>query len=84
MSEKKYIDVTNYQDCKIVLHNEDEGVRIKDIPAADVKEVKHANYDDLPSRKDSFYIRQCSNCLQVGAVGNYCMWCGAKMDGGDK
>lgn len=39
MSEKKYIDVTNYQDCKIVLHNEDEGIRIKDIPAADVQEV---------------------------------------------
>ena len=35
----KYIDVSPYDDCRIVCNSEDKGIPVKDIPAADVQEA---------------------------------------------
>ena len=35
----KYIDVSPYDDCRIVCNSEDKGIPVKDIPTADVVEV---------------------------------------------
>lgn len=35
----RYVDIKPYENCKIVLHKEDEGVRCRDLPTADVEEV---------------------------------------------
>lgn len=80
----KYIDVTNYQDCKIVLHNEDEGIRIKDIPVADVEEIRHGEWRSIGLAYEcsecGFYVL---NSIFDGAVFyhkgyHYCPNCGAK------
>ena len=35
----RYVDIKPYENCKIVLHKEDEGVRCRDLPTADVGKV---------------------------------------------
>ena len=35
----RYVNIEPYDDCKIVLHKEDEGIRCRDLPTADVVEV---------------------------------------------
>ena len=71
-------------------------VTIDDIiyaPAADVVEVKHGQWDEIPNRymsisgKDGSYsghATSCSVCHEVNPNAfktNYCPNCGAKMDG---
>lgn len=70
----KYIDVTNYQDCKIVLHNEDEGIRIRDIPTVDVEPVRHGRWIPLIQRYHWADVRTVSS----GIVGFYCSLCGTE------
>ena len=82
-----YIDVEPYKDCKIVLHNEDSGVLIQDIPTADVQEMKYGKWKKaMPRRKGRNATYRCSCCGQLRSsyyndVQNweYCP-CGAKMD----
>ena len=35
----RYVNIEPYDDCKIVLHKEDAGIRCRDLPTADVEEV---------------------------------------------
>jgi len=63
---------------------------IEDAPAADVAPVVHAHwiFEDFDRDGDLFAV--CSHCKSVVFVesknvikvnsGNFCMWCGAKMD----
>ena len=37
----RYVDIAPYDDCKIVLHKEDEGIRCRDLITVDVVEVVH-------------------------------------------
>ncbi len=49
----RYVNIEPYDDCKIVLHKEDEGIRCRDLPTADVVEVvrckncKHFRFSDF-------------------------------------
>jgi hypothetical protein len=82
----RYVDLSNYEDCKIVLHQEDEGIKVKDLPTADVEEVRCGRW--------SFDEDECvATCTVCGTVyedrgdtipdyWGYCPKCGAKMDGG--
>ena len=86
----KYIDVSPYDDCRIVCNSEDKGIPVKDIPTADVVEVRHAKWIDEPSvkidakrkRTVPIMIYKCSLCnASNGRIKNspYCPNCGAKM-----
>lgn len=84
----RYIDVEPYEDCRIVLHKEDPGVKVKDIPTANVEEVRHGkwikknnvNYSPFDGSPEYIYI--CSVCgREENKQEPYCN-CGAKMDGG--
>ena len=46
------------------------------------QEVKYSTYDftEAPSYL-TIACRRCRNCGDITAVGVFCMWCGAKMDG---
>lgn len=59
----KYIDAEPYEDCRIVLHKEDPGVKVKDIHTADVEEVRHGKWKSSYSRRgdftNRFYICSC-------------------------
>lgn len=73
--KKRYVDVSSYEDCKIVLNDEDNGILVRDLPTADVDNVRYAHYyahDDGAMR--------CSNC-GASKIGyrNFCSYCGAKM-----
>ena len=54
----RYVDIAPYEDCEIILHKEDEGVRCKDIPTANVAEV--------------VYCADCRWCEDMGMSGLYC------------
>lgn len=59
--------------------------RLKEIPAADVVEVRHGRWIEQPLDFDlcgvAYY--QCSECgKEQQTPSNYCQFCGAKMDGG--
>ena len=89
----KYIDVSPYDDCRIVCNSEDKGVTVNDIPTADVQEVRHGRWI-LPQKKgcvtyDEVAYKECSECGEVTFLAktkysqmNYCPNCGSKMDGG--
>lgn len=40
----RYIDIEPYDSCLIVANSEDSGIKCKDIPTADVQEVKHGKW----------------------------------------
>ena len=65
---------------------------ITDDPFAEVGDLKEI-IDDIPTverpqgkwntdevEKAEMYIRECLHCKTKGAVGKFCMWCGAKME----
>lgn len=59
---------------------------LRKIPAADVDEVKHGEWEMIPPPKvyeDGAYVRfRCSECgTEYGSLGRYCRNCGARMDG---
>lgn len=60
----RYIDAEPCKNCKIVLHNEDSGVLIRDIPTADVQEVKHGKWVLAVEYKSCAYhaTASCSEC----------------------
>ena len=77
-----YVDIKPYENCKIVLHKEDEGVRCRDLPTADVEEVVRCKdckyfqdkYVELPDGSKRPYKKgESSVPLSVGInVGSYC------------
>ena len=74
----KYIDVSPYDDCRIVCNSEDKGVPVKDIPTADVQEIRHAKFSLVYNGKGV-----CNNCHRLDSIdklAKYCRYCGAKMD----
>ena len=86
----RYIDVSLYEDCRIVCNSEDKGVPVKDIPTADVQEVRHGKWIGYPSitiskrrRTVQSIIYKCSCCGKSNgrAKSPYCKNCGALMDG---
>lgn len=63
-----------------------EGDRMKAIPAADVKEVRHGAWEMVPPPKvykDGAYVKfRCSECgISFEGSSKYCGCCGARMDG---
>ena len=86
----RYIDVSLYEDCRIVCNSEDKGVPVKDIPTADVQEVRHGKWIGYPSitisqkrRRIQSITYQCSCCGKSNgrAKSPYCKNCGSKMCG---
>lgn len=80
----RYVNIEPYDDCKIVLHKEDVGIRCRELPTADVASVKHGQW--IKYAKYSFgTMYDCSICstriLDDGHSWHYCPNCGAKMDG---
>lgn len=82
----KYIDVEPYLDCKIVLNSEDPGMKVSEIPAADVIERKRGHWIvPVPGDGEPY----CSECKKeaptVGAFNmhseltDFCPHCGADM-----
>lgn len=101
MIPKKYIDANQIQWHSNWLISGDKRVyayldEIDNIPAADVKEVKHGKWiKDVTKRRGDgeIYDYCCSECqgeAYEGSYGNndvfsdYCHHCGAKMDGKEK
>mgnify|MGYP001086133498 CR=1 FL=1 len=81
----RYVNIEPYDDCKIVLHKEDEGVRCRDLPTADVTDVKHGKWIYVDGDV-GYNVYRCSKCGEVISLDeekiyNYCPNCGAKMDG---
>lgn len=85
----RYVNIEPYDNCKIVLHKEDVGIRCRDLPTADVAEVKHGHWID---KNTGAYFRTqswCSVCGKHSGIGGiksnrhkaYCPNCGARMDG---
>jgi len=62
----------------------DDIIRAVDkIPAADVREERHGQWEYIQSEKHgNFYV--CSECYGVHSFEfKFCHWCGAKMDRGE-
>lgn len=83
----RYIDIEPYEGCKIVANNEDKGVLVKDIPTADVQEVKHGKWiknDSHGARETWVSCNLCSHTTTIlfafSKDYNFCPNCGAKMD----
>ena len=57
---------------------------IKEVPTADVVEVRHGEYHNTRFTDGVFYQEQCSICGEwtYEYDKKYCPHCGAKMDGG--
>lgn len=68
----------------VVLHRYIKEIDLKDIPAADVVEVRHERWERvIPTKSAAKWSTKvsCSNCHSVGYMRyNYCPNCGAKMD----
>ena len=78
----RYIDVSLYEDCRIVCNSEDKGVPVKDIPTADVQKVRHGKWDEIRDaygKLEGWIHRDCGRLSM--AMENYCPKCGALMDG---
>ena len=76
----RYIDVSLYEDCRIVCNSENKGVPVKDIPTADAQEeVRHGHWillreSEITGFNPEFAGRdpiggyQCSNCKEVAIL----------------
>lgn len=80
----RYVDIKPYENCKIVLHKEDEGVRCRDLPTADVVEVvrcKDCKHCDPDNRHCDHYM---GTVLPVSREDNdFCSY-GERKDENDK
>lgn len=56
----RYVNIEPYDDCKIVLHKEDVGIRCRELPTADVAEVKHGRWE--VTKHKNHIIGACSCC----------------------
>lgn len=78
----RYVNIEPYEECKIVLHKEDEGIRCRDLPTADVAEVRHGewlkHYRSGTTVSDG-YVSSCCDMWNE-RKSQYCPHCGAKMN----
>ena len=87
----RYVNIEPYEDCKIVLHKEDEGICCRDLPTAVVAEVKHGHWLDKNAESRLRTQSWCSACGKRSGIGGiesnrhkaYCPNCGAKMNEGE-
>lgn len=89
----RFVDIEPYDDCKIVLNSEDQGVPCRDIPTADVEEVQYGEWiDDADDVYWGNYIvkKHCSRCdlvphfdreKELFDLSERCPRCGAHMYG---
>lgn len=79
----RLVDIEPYENCRIVLNAEDEGVRCRDLPTANLAEVKRGKWI---IDEDGVVI--CSECGEEHTWDDfrppYCDMCGARMDGDAK
>ena len=59
---------------------------VRNLPAADVEEVKHGRWHDVYMSSASSFVGTCSICgiandIPPVSLAKYCPNCGAKMDG---
>lgn len=84
----RLVDISPYdKDCRIVLHKDDSGFPVSELPTVDAEPIKHGHWvkDEIESEKHVEPIFYCSACENWEAWGyteltNYCPNCGAKMD----
>ena len=77
----RYVDIEPYDNCKIVLHGEDNGIPCRALPTADVAPVEHGVW--RPAKDDPHRRRYCSVCgMYSKPYYAYCPHCGAEMQGG--
>lgn len=76
-----YTYMNGYEDCYC---------EVKEAPAADVAPVRHGRWKYKRTTEDGFAIVECTECGEEAfAIAyfvkgkDYCLNCGAKMDGGD-
>lgn len=62
----RYVDIKPYENCKIVLHKEDEGVRCRDLPTADVVEVVRCK--DCRLATEDIMIEGWYHCRNNGMI----------------
>ena len=73
----RYIDADS---AKEIYLSKSAGEQLDRVPTADVQEVKHGYF--LGNRAyEQFFTRWCSHCRNRTPLGNYCLICGAEMDG---
>jgi len=87
----RYVDIEPYEDCRIILNKEDVGFPCRDLPTADVEEVRHGEW--IVEKINGKKVCYCSKCgvgvkdektdryMDMSAA-PFCPNCGAKMDGG--
>lgn len=85
----RYVDIEPYEDCRIVLHDEDKGIRCRDLPAVDVEEVRHGEWINTGAYVCGEYEFECTECGYTNwhtseANEKYCPGCGARMDGDEE
>lgn len=73
----RYIDADN---AKEIYLSKSAGEQLDRVPTADVQEIRHGKFI---GRSETFdcTIRKCNRCTLYTPVGNFCVNCGAKMDG---
>ncbi len=86
----RLVDIEPYEDCRIVLNEEDEGVRCRDLPTVNAAEVAHVRRKKVAPKKSESrdVIPSCGKCggimdLWQGDL-NYCPNCGVEIDWGDE
>lgn len=80
----RYVDIKPYENCKIVLHKEDEGVRCRDLPTADVEEVVRCK--DCRLATEDIMIAGWYHCHNNGMIHKPDAFCsyGERKDENDK
>ncbi len=59
---------------------------LRELPAADVREVVHGRWEELPPACNGALLTRCTACrriltdVELGMVKRFCPNCGAKMD----
>ena len=77
------------QRCEKAKLIEDGMKLVQDQPTVDAAPVVHGEWERISDRPKT-YIRRCSVCNRDSYICfsernyNFCPWCSAKMDGGDK
>ena len=83
----RYVDISGYEDCRIVRNKEDEGFPVKDLPTAKCREIINGEWVMATSKEAGilFGLVECSRCLtripeHYSTVVSWCPQCGAYMN----
>lgn len=74
----KYVDMEPYKDCKLVANAEDTGLRVKELPEADVKPVIRGRWLKVSTTAPRYVCNKCSHLFNNISY-HYCPFCGAVM-----